>query len=207
MTESAIRDRDGAADPVSAASALWTMFLDDGTAKGVRVECTAEKIGEFILARRAGPMTNAIAPGSTARVPLAALPLFAPFFSADDRRHALEMSGQVAAALDPSLREALEAQVASRRGAKRPRSLRILAILCKVCAWLFVAIGALWLLAAFSAPVRVQGLNATVGLMVAILLALVPILAIPILFFTLAGLANGLADLLEDRLVARLRQH
>jgi hypothetical protein len=49
--------------------------------------------------------------------------------------------------------------------------------------------------------------RATVGLMVAILLALVPILAIPILFFTLAGLANGLADLLEDRLVARLRQH
>lgn len=207
MTDSANHDHDGAADPASAASALWTMFLDDGTTTGVRVECTAEKIGEFILARRAGPMTNAIAPGSTARVPLAALPLFAPFFSADARRHALEMSGQVAAALDPSLRESLEAQAASRRGARRPRSLRILAILCKVCAWFFVAIGALWLLAAISAPVRVQGLNATASMMVAILLSLVPIAALPVLFFTLAGLANGLADLLEDRLVARLRRH
>jgi len=197
-------DGTGAPDEAAAGSALWMVFLDDGTATGARVECTAEKIGELILARRAGRMTSAIAPGSTARVPLAALPLFAPFFSADDRRHALEMSGQAAPALDPSLREALEAQAASRRGAKRPRSLRILAILCKVCAWLFVAIGALWLLAAFSAPVRVQGFNATAGLMVAILLALVPIVAIPILFFTLAGLANGLADLLEERLLARL---
>jgi hypothetical protein len=76
-----------------------------------------------------------------------------------------------------------------------------------VCAWFFVAIGALWLLAAISAPVRVQGLNATAGMMVAILLSLVPIAALPVLFFTLAALANGLADLLEDRLVARLRQH
>ena len=196
-----------APDGAAAGSALWTMFLDDGTTQGVRIECTAERIGEFILARRVGPMTSAIAPGSTARVPLAALPLFAPFFTADARRHALEMSGRVAEALDPSLREALEAQVASRRGARRPRSLRTLAILCKVCAWFFVAIGALWLLAAISAPVRVQGLNATAGMMVAILLSLVPIAALPVLFFTLAALANGLADLLEDRLVARLRQH
>jgi len=182
------------------------MFLDDGTTQGVRVECTAEKIGEFILAHRAGPMTRAIAPGSTARVPLAALALFAPFFSADDRRHALEMSGQVAEALDPSLREALEGQRAARHDARRPRALRTLAILCKVCAWFFVVLGTLWLLAAISAGVRVQGFNATAGTMVAILLALVPIATMPILFFTLAGLANGLADLLEDRLVARLRR-
>ncbi len=207
MTESANHDRDGAAALSSAASALWTMFLDDGTATGVRVECTAEKIGEFILARRAGPMTNAIAPGSTARVPLAALPLFAPFFSLDARRHALEMSGLPESPPDPRLHERFEAIAADRRGARRPRALRTLAVLCKVCAWFFVAIGALWLLAAISAPVRVEGLSATAGMMVAILLSLVPIAALPILFFTLAGLTNGLADLLEDRLVARLRQH
>ncbi len=97
--------------------------------------------------------------------------------------------------------------MASRRGARRPRALRTLAILCKVCAWFFVVLGTLWLLAAISAGVSVQGFNATAGMMVAILLALVPIAAIPILFFTLAGLANGLADLLEDSLVARLHRH
>lgn len=193
-----------APDGAAAESALWTMFLDDGTTQGVRVECTAEKIGEFILARRVGAMTSAIAPGSTARVPLAALALFASFFTADERRHALEMSGRVAEALDPSLHEALEARMASRRGARRPRALRTLAILCKVCAWFFVVLGTLWLLAAISAGVSVQGFNATAGTMVAILLALVPIATMPILFFTLAGLANGMADLLEERLVARL---
>jgi hypothetical protein len=205
MTDSANHDHDGAADPASAASALWTMFLDDGTATGVRVECTAEKIGELILARRAGPMTNAIAPGSTARVPLAALPLFAPFFSLDARRHALETSRLPESPPDPRLHERFEAIAANRRGARRLKALRALAVLCKVC--VFVVLGALSILAALLGPVRVEGMPAETETMVTILLALVPLVAIPILFFTLAGLANGLADLLEDRLVARLRQH
>jgi len=190
-------DGPSAPDGAAAGSALWTMFLDDGTTQGVRVECTAERIGEFILARRVGPMTSAIAPGSTARVPLAALPLFAPFFTADARRHALEMSGQVAAALDPSLREALEARMASRRVGRRVMILRLLSLSCIACGCIFHLTGLIVAYAVFAKDLRITGVPAGVSQSLLLFLMFSLLLALPLAFVALACILDGVGSLLD----------
>ena len=194
-------DGTSAPDGAAAGSALWTMFLDDGTTQGVRVECTAERIGEFILSRRAGPMTNAIAPGSTARVPLAALALFAPFFNADDRRHALEMSGRVAEALDPSLHEALEGQVAARRDGRRVGrrvvTLRLLSLSCIACGCIFHLTGLIVAYAVFAKDLRITGVPAGVSQSLLLFLMFSLLLALPLAFVALACILDGVGSLLD----------
>jgi len=186
-----------APDGAAAGSALWTMFLDDGTTQGVRVECTAEKIGEFILARRVGAMTSAIAPGSTARVPLAALALFASFFTADERRHALEMSGRVAEALDPSLREALEARMASRRVGRRVIILRLLSLSCIACGCIFHLTGLIVAYAVFAKDLRITGVPAGVSQSLLLFLMFSLLLALPLAFVALACILDGVGSLLD----------
>ena len=77
---------------------LWTLFFDDGTKDGLRVDCTEEKVAEYILSRRATASTPTLAPGASERVPLAEIPRFAPIFNGAEANAITRVAGMDQAA-------------------------------------------------------------------------------------------------------------
>jgi hypothetical protein len=161
---------------------LWTLFFDDGTKDGLRVDCTEEKVAEYILSRRAIASTPTLAPGASERVPLAEIPRFAPIFNGAEANAIARVAG-----MDQAAR------------------LRTFSTLCKVCAYFFVVVGIFWLLAALASGFTVNGRSGLVGALVAALLAIVPIATVPVAFFTLSAIAEGVAALLDQGALRRVR--
>ena len=161
---------------------LWTLVFDDGTTGGLRVACGADKVEEYIVAGRARASTPAIAPGTSERIPLGEVARFAPLFHAAELG-ALSRSG----------------------GVQQAASLRFFATLCKICAYFFVVVGIIWLIASLAGGIKLNGAKGFMGMLVAGLLGIIPIAAIPVAFFTLSALAEGVATLLDQGALRRVR--
>lgn len=161
---------------------MWTLIFDDGTVNGLRVVCPEEKVAEYILSRRATASTQAIAPGATERVPLGRFPKFAALFSAGESD-----------------------AIARTERRTHAESLRMFAMLCRICAYFFVVIGVIWLIAALAGGIKVDGARGFMGMVIAGLLGVIPMAAVPVLFFTLAALAEGMATLLNQSALRQFR--
>jgi hypothetical protein len=109
------------------------------------------------------------------------------------------------AASEAAVYEAMQRVEIINRGRRRANALRFFSTLCKVCASFFVLLGVVWLIVALVGGIRVNGAPGTAATFVAMLLGIIPVAAIPVAFFTLSALAEGVAELLEHHLVRGVR--